>query len=354
MTGQATRCQRLIEDGRMILIFNGTSWRGRVAQRNVDGERNTSAKTKWSQGEPAGADDAYRSMQSGKIEQSQSNTIADGLLTTLGDKTFPIIHEKRDPGDHGNGCRNCKAMRLIWNAWKWLSSHRALFRLLPCWKRNHPSRVRKSVLFFLVEMSIWRKHWNCLANKWNLNTSPSRCYRLISFLNGLSDTRFLVCTWSAFFGNWCAWVSLHQRPLLDWCVAECPMILTGMGPIDPMKNDAAKLFASFIQSSAEWYFSVRLPCFFRPSFIAFAQASRRRRIESGKQVNGNCQHGYRHHDVVQYLDHQWFQNSFPPSLLIKLFQCDNYVANRKKDVQVHRKTYAVMVKYKWDNADQHV
>ena len=43
--------------------------------------------------EPEGSDDAYRSLQSGKIEQAQSDTIADGLLTTLGDKTFPIIQE---------------------------------------------------------------------------------------------------------------------------------------------------------------------------------------------------------------------------------------------------------------------
>jgi threonine dehydratase len=43
--------------------------------------------------EPKGSDDAYRSMLSGKIEQAQSQTIADGLLTTLGDKTFPIIKE---------------------------------------------------------------------------------------------------------------------------------------------------------------------------------------------------------------------------------------------------------------------
>lgn len=44
-------------------------------------------------GEPEGADDAYRSMQSGKIEASQANSIADGLLTSLGDKPFPIIKE---------------------------------------------------------------------------------------------------------------------------------------------------------------------------------------------------------------------------------------------------------------------
>lgn len=42
-------------------------------------------------GEPEGADDTYRSVESGKIEPSQADTIADGLLTSLGDKTFPLI-----------------------------------------------------------------------------------------------------------------------------------------------------------------------------------------------------------------------------------------------------------------------
>ncbi len=43
-------------------------------------------------GEPELADDAYRSFQSGKILPSVNpTTIADGLLTSLGDLTFPII-----------------------------------------------------------------------------------------------------------------------------------------------------------------------------------------------------------------------------------------------------------------------
>jgi len=45
-------------------------------------------------GEPEMADDAYRSMKEGKIVPSANpNTIADGLLTSLGTLTFPIIHE---------------------------------------------------------------------------------------------------------------------------------------------------------------------------------------------------------------------------------------------------------------------
>lgn len=42
--------------------------------------------------EPSEVDDAFRSMSSGKIEINKTtNTIADGLKTNLGDKTFPII-----------------------------------------------------------------------------------------------------------------------------------------------------------------------------------------------------------------------------------------------------------------------
>lgn len=42
--------------------------------------------------EPENADDAYRSLQSGKIETNETaNTIADGLRTNLGDINFPII-----------------------------------------------------------------------------------------------------------------------------------------------------------------------------------------------------------------------------------------------------------------------
>ncbi len=44
--------------------------------------------------EPQGADDAFRSLQSGSIQPSTDpQTIADGLLTSLGDWTFPLIQK---------------------------------------------------------------------------------------------------------------------------------------------------------------------------------------------------------------------------------------------------------------------
>ena len=47
--------------------------------------------------EPKNADDAYRSLKAGRIIPSENpNTIADGLRTSLGDKTFPIIRNLVD------------------------------------------------------------------------------------------------------------------------------------------------------------------------------------------------------------------------------------------------------------------
>lgn len=69
-------------------------------------------------GEPEGADDAFRSLQSGIIEPSQSNTVADGLLTSLGDKTFPIIRDHIKEILVTNDQEIIAAMRLVWENMK--------------------------------------------------------------------------------------------------------------------------------------------------------------------------------------------------------------------------------------------
>jgi threonine dehydratase len=65
-----------------------------------------------------GSDDAYRSLKSGKIEQAQSDSVADGLLTTLGDKTFPIIRENVKEIITVTDPEIIAAMRLIWERLK--------------------------------------------------------------------------------------------------------------------------------------------------------------------------------------------------------------------------------------------
>ncbi len=69
--------------------------------------------------EPEGADDAYQSFQAGKIiPQTNPSTIADGLLTSLGNKTFPIIHKLVDEIITVSEKEIIVAMRLIWERMK--------------------------------------------------------------------------------------------------------------------------------------------------------------------------------------------------------------------------------------------
>lgn len=70
-------------------------------------------------GEPYEADDAYRSFHSGEIESNRTtNTIADGLKTVLGDKTFPIIKKYVHDIIRVTEDEIVIAMRLIWERLK--------------------------------------------------------------------------------------------------------------------------------------------------------------------------------------------------------------------------------------------
>lgn len=65
--------------------------------------------------EPTGADDAARSLAAGQIiPQENPNTIADGLLTSLGDQTWPIIRDHVEAVITVDDEAIVAAMRLLW------------------------------------------------------------------------------------------------------------------------------------------------------------------------------------------------------------------------------------------------
>lgn len=69
--------------------------------------------------EPAEADDAFRSLQSGSIESNvTTNTICDGLRTFLGDVNFPIIQQCVDRIITVSEDEIVEAMQTIWNRMK--------------------------------------------------------------------------------------------------------------------------------------------------------------------------------------------------------------------------------------------
>mgnify|MGYP006294963783 CR=1 FL=1 len=70
-------------------------------------------------GEPAGADDAARSLAAGEIVPSVApRTIADGLLTSLGERNFPIIARHVERIATVDDDATIRAMRLVWERMK--------------------------------------------------------------------------------------------------------------------------------------------------------------------------------------------------------------------------------------------
>ncbi len=70
-------------------------------------------------GEPLGADDAYRSLREGRIVPSvDPQTIADGLLTSLGERNFSIIQENVERIITIGESQIVHAMRLVWERMK--------------------------------------------------------------------------------------------------------------------------------------------------------------------------------------------------------------------------------------------
>ena len=118
ITGQATAAKELFEEIKGLdIIMSPVGGGGLLSGSSLSAEY-FSPSTIVIAGEPSGADDAYRSMKSGKIEASQSNTIADGLLTNLCEKTFSIIREKVKDVLTVDDEEIIAAMRLVWERMK--------------------------------------------------------------------------------------------------------------------------------------------------------------------------------------------------------------------------------------------
>ena len=94
ITGQATCAKELIDEISNLDFIIAPVGGGGLLSGTLLSAHYFSPSTVVYAGEPEGAADAVLSIKSGKIETAPYvKTIADGLLTTLGDKTFPIIKQ---------------------------------------------------------------------------------------------------------------------------------------------------------------------------------------------------------------------------------------------------------------------
>jgi threonine dehydratase len=117
--GQGTATLEILEDmGEIDCIIAPVGGGGLLSGTSL-AAKSIAPNIKVYAAEPEGADDAYRSFKSGAIVPSVNpKTIADGLLTSLGDKTFAIISKYTDDIFRVSEPAIIEAMKLIWQRMK--------------------------------------------------------------------------------------------------------------------------------------------------------------------------------------------------------------------------------------------
>ncbi len=119
ISGAGTAVLELInETGPLDWVFAPVGGGGLISGTAI-ATKGLSPKTQVIAVEPKGADDAYRSFKSGTLIPSRNpQTIADGLLTSLGDLTFKIIKQNVDDIITVSDSEILNAMRLHWERMK--------------------------------------------------------------------------------------------------------------------------------------------------------------------------------------------------------------------------------------------
>jgi threonine dehydratase len=119
ISGQGTAAKELIEDvGDLDIIMTPVGGGGLLSGTALSAKA-LLPNCRIIAAEPAGADDACRSFHAGHIIPStQPKTIADGLLTSLGEMNFAIIQHSVDDIVTVSEEAIIKAMRMIWERMK--------------------------------------------------------------------------------------------------------------------------------------------------------------------------------------------------------------------------------------------
>ncbi len=119
IAGQGTVAAELIDEvGELDLILAPLGGGGLLSGTLI-AARHLLPKTRVIGCEPAGADDAYRSIREGRrITDFTPKTIADGLRTPLGENTFSILREHVDEIVLVSEAQILTALRTIWDRMK--------------------------------------------------------------------------------------------------------------------------------------------------------------------------------------------------------------------------------------------
>ena len=119
IAGQGTAALEMIDDLGTLDAIIAPIGGGGLMSGTCIATRSLLPETKLFGAEPAGADDAYRSLKEGKIiPQTDPDTICDGLLTSLGEYTWNILKDHLEAIYTVTDDEVINAMRLVWERMK--------------------------------------------------------------------------------------------------------------------------------------------------------------------------------------------------------------------------------------------
>jgi threonine dehydratase len=137
ITGQGTAAMELLEEVPHLDVIMTPVGGGGLLSGTAIAATEIKPGIRVIAGEPEGADDAYRSLAAGTILPSVNpKTIADGLLTSLGSITYPIIRERVEQIVTVSEAGIVEAMKYIWERMKIVIEPSAAVPAAVLWERK--------------------------------------------------------------------------------------------------------------------------------------------------------------------------------------------------------------------------
>lgn len=147
IAGQATCAKEIFEELKNINYLITPVGGGGLLSGSLLSAKYFSPNTKVIAAEPLNANDAYLSIKENRIVPSMDPvTIADGLRTSLGDKTFPIIKNYVNEIITVSEENIIKAMRLIWERMKIIIEPSSAVVLAALFEKNEKFLNKKIAL----------------------------------------------------------------------------------------------------------------------------------------------------------------------------------------------------------------
>lgn len=144
MAGQGTAAAELLEEVASLDFIISPVGGGGLISGTCTAVAGISPSTKVIAAEPVGADDAFRSKSASRlILQTSPSTIADGLLTSLGDLTWPYVRDHVEEVVTVSDEEISGAMKLFWSRAKLVIEPSAATAVAVALKKHWPYENRK-------------------------------------------------------------------------------------------------------------------------------------------------------------------------------------------------------------------